>query len=128
MNNAILDSSVLIDCLRGRSPAVSYLSAHSAAGQPMTHIIVAAELLAGARDRREQEMIESFLTALTLIPPTESDSLAALDLYKRHRLSHGVDWPDCPIAATALRLDAEVHTLNIKHFFPFPNLRSIRPY
>ena len=30
-------------------------------------------------------------------------TLAALALYRAHRLSHGVDWPDCQIAATALR-------------------------
>ena len=78
--------------------------------------------------RREQEIIESFLESFAVVPGTESDALAALDLYKRFHLSHGVDWPDCQIAATALRLDAIVHTLNIKHFAALPGLRAARAY
>ena len=60
--------------------------------------------------------------------PDEADGLAALDLYRHFRLSHGVDWPDCQIAATALRLGVEVYTQNVKHFTAFPGLRVVRPY
>jgi predicted nucleic acid-binding protein len=88
MNSGILDSSVLIDSLRGRAGAVSFISNHQS---PMTHVMVAAEILAGARDRREQQQIESFLAAFAIISPKESDGLAALELYKQHHLSHGVD-------------------------------------
>ncbi len=128
MNSGILDSSVLIDCLRGHAGAVAFLAAQGAAGKPVTHLMVAAELLAGARDKREQGVIESFLDLFTMVPPVESDALTALDLYKRYRLSHGVDWPDCQIAATALRLGVEVHTQNVKHFAAFPGLRAVRAY
>jgi predicted nucleic acid-binding protein len=54
--------------------------------------------------------------------------MAALNLYRQFRLSHGVDWPDCQIAATASRLDVEVVTTNLKHFNAFPGLRVARPY
>lgn len=54
MSSGILDSSVLIDCLRADGSAVAFLGAHSAAGAAVTHVMVAAELLAGARDKREQ--------------------------------------------------------------------------
>jgi len=54
--------------------------------------------------------------------------LSALDLYREFRLSHGVDWPDCQIAATAMRLGIEVFTQNVKHFTAFPVVRVVRPY
>ncbi len=128
MVSAMLDSSVLIDCLRGRSEAIAFLSSQAAQGKPATHVIVAAEILAGARDKREQAVIESFLDTLVVLPGDASDALNALELFKRYRLSNGVDWPDCQIAATALRLGLEVHTLNVKHFATFAGLHVIRAY
>jgi predicted nucleic acid-binding protein len=128
MSKGLLDSSVLIDCLRGRGDAVAFLAAHSAGVRPATHVMVAAELIAGARDKREQELIESFLESFEIVPPNESDALTALELYKRFHLSHGVDWPDCQIAATAQRLGVDVQTQNMKHFSAFPGVRAARAY
>ena len=100
----VFDSSVLIDCLRGRPDAIAFLAAQSVGGRPRTHLLVAAELVTGARDKHELTMIDSFLKSFDLAVPDEADGLAALGLYRQFRLSHGVDWPDCQIAATALRL------------------------
>lgn len=125
MSSGILDSSLLIDCLRGRAEAVAVLASVTS---PATHLLVAAELFAGARDKVEQAQIESFLAGFILRIPTEADGLAALELYKRHHLSHGVDWPDCQIGATALRLGLDVYTQNVKHFAAFAGLKAIRAY
>lgn len=101
MTGGIFDRSVLIDCLRGRANAIAFLATQSTLKPPRTHLFVAAELLTGARDKGEQILIDSFLQAFDLAVPTEADGLAALDLYRQFRLSHGVDWPDCQIAATS---------------------------
>ena len=90
--------------------------------------MVAAELLAGARDKREQGLIDSFLAAFRIVCPDESDGLSALNYYRQYHLSHGVDWPDCQIAATAIRLGLEVFTQNVKHFVPFLGLRAVKAY
>jgi predicted nucleic acid-binding protein len=124
----ILDSSVLIDCLRGRPHAVAFLTSLASQSPPVTHVMVAAELLAGARDKAEQQQIESFLKAFQIVSPNESDGLLALDLYSRFHLSNGVDWPDCQIAATALRLGLPVYTQNVKHFTAFTGLSVVRAY
>jgi predicted nucleic acid-binding protein len=128
MSSGIIDTSVLIDCLRGRVGAVAFLKSEAALGMPITHIIVAAELLAGARDQREQGIIDAFLTRFRLLAPDDSDAVAALDLFRKYHLSRGEDWPDCQIAATALRLGIEVRTQNMKHFAAFPGLRVSRAY
>jgi predicted nucleic acid-binding protein len=57
MSSGIIDSSILIDCLRGRPDAIAFLAARPS---PTTHVMVAAELFAGARDKAEQAQIESF--------------------------------------------------------------------
>jgi hypothetical protein len=44
MMPGIIDSSVLIDCLRGRTDAVAFLASQSGGGRARTHLIVAAEL------------------------------------------------------------------------------------
>jgi hypothetical protein len=128
MSTGIFDSSILIDCLRGRAHAIAFLATQSTASHPHTHLLVAAELLTGARDKSEQRLIDSFLQTFDIALPNETDGLTALDLYRQFRLSHGVDWPDCQIAATALRLDVEVFTQNVKHFTAFPGLRVVRAY
>jgi predicted nucleic acid-binding protein len=128
MSNAILDSSILIDCLRARADAVAFINALSASGAPSTHVMVVAELLAGARDKREQNVIDSFLASFHVVSSTEADALLALDLFRQYHLSHGVDWPDCLIAATALRLGVDVYTQNVKHFGAFAGLRALRAY
>ena len=128
MTGGLIDSSVLIDCLRGRPEAIAFLAARAAASRPSTHLIVAAELLAGARDKRELAVLDAFLSRFTLAVPIESDGLAALALYRDYRLSHGVDWPDCQIAATALRLGVGVYTQNVKHFAAFAGMTVERAY
>jgi predicted nucleic acid-binding protein len=128
MADGIFDSSILIDCLRGHAQAIAFLAARSSIGRPQAHLIVAAELIGGARDRREQTLIESFLATFDVVVPNAADGLSALNLYQQFRLSHGVDWPDCQIAATATRLGVEVFTLNTKHFSAIPGLRVVRPY
>jgi predicted nucleic acid-binding protein len=124
MNAGFFDSSILIDCLRGRAEAISFVTAQSTAARPRTHLLVAAELLTGARDKSELALIDSFLQTFDLLIPNEADGLSALDLYRQFRLSHGVDWPDCQITATALRLGVEVFTQNVKHFTAFPGYAS----
>ena len=81
-----------------------------------------------ARNKGEQNLIDSFLQTFDLAVPDQTDGMAALDLYRQFRLSHGVDRPDCQIAATALRLGVEVFTQNVKHFTAFPGLRVVRAY
>lgn len=128
MIEPLIDSAVVIDHLRGHAGAMGFLNAQRAAGRPMTHVVVVAEVLEGARDAREQAALKTFFADFDVIPASEADSHLSLDLLAGFRLSHGVGWPDCLIAATALRLGRPVATTNVKHFMPFPNLQVVRPY
>ena len=128
MAETVVDSSVLIDYLRGREPAREYLETLQSADELATHIIVAAEVLTGARDRREQDAILHALREFQMHVVSEPDCSDALNSLVQFRLSNGVGWHDCLIAATCLRKRLPVATLDDKHFGVFEDLEVIRPY
>jgi predicted nucleic acid-binding protein len=128
MTEPIIDTSILVDYPRGHQGAIAWLGAAQSAGGLFTHAVVAGELLIGARDRRELQQIDRFLTAFTVVPSNEADSLAAVDYVRKFHLSHGVGLLDCLIGATCVRTSTPVATLNSKHFSSFTGLQVIRPY
>jgi|SRR5258706_4465040 predicted nucleic acid-binding protein len=128
MSSSLIDSTVLIDYLRGRTDAAAYLDAVRATDVQSIHIVVAAEVIEGARNAKDQAALATFLSTFNLVLPNEVDSALSVDLLKAFRLSHGVGWPDCLIAATALRLGWSVVTTNLKHFSPLPSLKVVQPY
>jgi predicted nucleic acid-binding protein len=123
----VLDTSVAIDHLRGVGPAVDLLTEALDADEALVASeVVRFELLIGAHGR-EMDALESFSSALSWIPVTEGVARTAAALAKRHRRSHsGIDDVDYLIAATALLLDAELLTTNVRHFPMIPELKS--PY
>lgn len=121
----LLDTDVLIDFLRGREPAVSFVNDHS--DRIVVSSIVVAELYAGVRggkDDSEQAVLESLLSLFRVVPV--SDAIARLGgLYKRdYGGSHGTGLADAIVAATATLEDAQLKTLNVKHY---PMFEGIEP-
>jgi predicted nucleic acid-binding protein len=57
-----------------------------------------------------------------------ADMERAVQFVRAYTLAHGTGWPDCLLAATCLRLEVPVVTLNDKHFSPIRGLAVIRPY
>lgn len=121
----LLDTSVAIDHLRGLPSAVDLLSEVIGAEEPLlASEIVRFELLAGVRDK-EVEALEQFCLAVSWVPVGEEVARAAGSLARRHRRAHsGIDDADYLIAATALLLDAELLTTNVRHF---PMLTGLTP-
>jgi predicted nucleic acid-binding protein len=124
----LLDTTILIDHLRGRAEAIALLRSLRPSGGPQSSDVVAAELLVGARDLRDQATVSRLLSTLALHPILEADSRQSLQLLTRFRLSQGIGWHDCVIAAQAFRLGLPVATVNARHFAAITNLRVIRPY
>lgn len=121
----LLDTSVAIDHLRGSSPAVDLLSRLVDAEESLlASEIVRFELLAGVREK-EVEAVEQFFLAISWVPVGEEVARAAAALAQHHRRAHsGIDDADCLIAATALLLDAELLTTNVRHF---PMIAGLEP-
>lgn len=124
----VIDSSIIIDFLRGQEAAARFLESARSPNATLTHAVVVAEVLTGARNLAEQRAILELFGAFQIVPVTEQDSGQSLRLLARFRLSHHTGWHDCLIASACLRLDLQVATLNDKHFRAIPGMRVVRPY
>ena len=122
----LLDTTIAIDHLRGADPAVDLLRGLVDEETVLASEVVRFELLAGVRDD-ELEALEQFFSALSWVPVDADVSRTAGLLARKHRRTHsGNDDADYLIAATALVLDAELLTTNVRHFPMLAGLRS--PY
>lgn len=123
----LLDTSILVDVLRGNEAARDWVDSLPAQSRFLS-CVSAAELIAGCRNRREQRALDRERRLYTTIWLDEPASRLGLDLYSRHHLSHGIGFLDCLIAATAALRTLIVATLNVKHFEPLLDVRVRRPY
>ena len=116
------DTDVLVDFLRGHAKAVAFVKAHSA--RIILSSIVVAELYAGVKGDAEETALHDFV-ALFRIVPVSAEIAKAGGLYRRdYGKSHGVGLADAILAATAEAENAELRTLNTKHY---PMLKGLRP-
>jgi predicted nucleic acid-binding protein len=122
--SAVLDSSVLIDVLRSRSPAVDYLLSLSA--PPVCSEVTRIEILRGMRSN-ERSPTHRLLGSLAWQPVDDRVAELARELGRRYLRSHtGIDLADLCVAATATLLDLPLATANVKHYPMFPDL--VPPY
>ena len=121
----LVDTSVVIDHLRGSAPAVDLLTDLLEAEESIfASEVVRFELLAGVR-KKEVDALEQFFSAISWVPVGEEIARAAGSLARRHRRSHGgIDDADYLIAATALLLEADLLTTNVRHFPMIAGLES----
>lgn len=117
----VCDSTVLVDFLRGRPEAQRYLGALASA--PRCSEVTRVEILRGVRSGERSPAVR-LLAACEWIPVGTTIATRAGELGRRFRSSHpGVGIVDLIVAATALELDAELATSNVKHFPMFPGLQ-----
>ncbi len=123
MSNAILvDTDVLIDFLRGKDKAISFIEEFS--HNIILSAIVIAELYAGVKGANELSVLDNFVSFFHVIP-IDSEIAKAGGLYKRDfGKSHGVGLADAILAATADKENAELKTLNVKHY---PMVKNLKP-
>jgi hypothetical protein len=123
----LVDTTVAIDHLRGEASAADLLRKLVEEDEILAASeVVRFELLAGVRDD-ELEALEHFFSAVSWVAIDEDVARAAGALARKHRRAHsGIDAGDYLIAATALLLDAELLTTNVRHFPMFPGLQP--PY
>lgn len=121
----LIDTSVAIDHLRGLPAAVELLQELIEAEEPvLASEVVRFELLAGVRES-EIGALEEFCSALSWVPVGEEVARSAGSLAQKHRRAHsGIDDADYLIAATAILLEADLLTTNIRHF---PMLSGLTP-
>ena len=128
MTRIVLDTSVLIDHLRGTSRGATELipGAIARGDELWSSYIVRAEVLAGMRPD-EETATRDLLRLISWAEVDEASSEAAGALGRRHLRSHpGIEGADLIVAALAQQLAADLKTKNVKHFPMFRGLRA--PY
>lgn len=121
----MVDTTILIDHLRGRPEARGWLEDHQADGLTIS-VIARAEILGGMRPGEEP----ATWALLNRLPTLQVDARVAdvAASYRRHFMkSHGLLLPDALIAATARVNDKTLVALNTRDF-PMDDIRVLRPY
>jgi predicted nucleic acid-binding protein len=114
---ALVDTSILVDHLRGLPDARPLLEFEVSRGEPLfASTLTKIEILAGMRPR-EAQATRALLDTLIWIEVSDSIAERAGALANRFLRSHpGVDVMDYVVAATREELDVPMWTLNVRHF------------
>lgn len=124
--SVLVDTSILIDHLRGHQGASDVIERERSAGALHASEITRLEVLAGMRTA-EEDQTQSLLAVLHWHSVDAAVAEKAGELGRAWLPSHrGMDAADLAIAATAVLLDARLLTLNVRHFPMFSDLS--RPY
>lgn len=120
----VLDTTVLVDQLRGSEEAFEYLAGLE--DRPICCEVSRIEVMQGLRSS-ERRLANRLFASVAWVPVDETVARRAGELGRKWRRSHpGIGVADLAIAATAEELEAGLATRNVKHFPMFKNLRA--PY
>jgi predicted nucleic acid-binding protein len=121
----LVDTSVLVDHLRGDRRALDLLLGFVRSGDELWSVtVVRTEVLAGMRraeERQTNRLLDGFRWQDVTIEVADRAGALAREYAKAHA---GIDTVDYLLAAASELLGASLVTLNVKHF---PMLRSLRP-
>lgn len=123
----LLDTTVLIDHLRGDKKAARFLTEAVTRGDELWSVtVVRTEVLAGMRPK-EEKATKSLLSQIKWLEVDIALADTAGDLAHKYMKTHpGVDTVDYIIGAAAEGLHADLKTTNLKHFPMIADLK--KPY
>ncbi len=123
----LLDTTVLIDVLRGNKGAAAFLSDALVEGDELWSVsVVRTEVMAGMR-RGEEKVTRDFLDSIAWLDVDVELADEAGHVARKFLKSHpGVDTVDYLVAAATVSLDGRLCTSNVRHFPMFAGLEA--PY
>ncbi len=117
----LIDTDVLVDFFRGHSKAITFVNTHSP--NIILSSIVVAELYAGIKADAERIAIDKFISIFRVVPVNTEIAKTGGLIKCQYAKSHGIGLADAILAATAQFTNADLKTLNIKHYPMFKNLK-----
>ena len=118
----LVDTDVMVDFLRGHPKAIALIQAQSA--RIILSSIVAAELYAGVKGDEELRTLDDLISLFRVVPVSGAIAKAGGLFKKEYAKSHGVGLADAIVAATVNAENADLQTLNTKHY---PMLAGLKP-
>lgn len=122
---ALVDTSVIVDLLRGYKAAEVWLQSQIEIGITRA---VWIEILEGAPNRHKQQEAIKLLRRFEIVEFETVDFAWTTRALIQYNLSHNVDGYDCLIASVSQRLNLPLYNRNMKHFTPLLGSLAIKPY
>lgn len=126
MIRGIIDTNILIELYRNLPAAKTWITGQTDLAVP---IVSWLEFMEGARGKAGQARCLQIMAPFDLVLLTEVDQQWTKTQLVHYRLSHGLSFKDCLIAASVFRLQVPLFTHNVKDFLPIlPSHLVISPY
>ena len=122
----LCDTNILIETYRKNTNVISVLNGIVRSDAIAISDVTRAEILVGARNKHEMKILINELGQLKCLPVQSEISARSIHLLVEYHLSHGLDFHDALIAATAIHYNIELYTLNVKDFVFIPNIKLYR--
>jgi len=111
----LCDTNIFIEIYRGNETITQNVEKIGIENIVVSDVIL-AELLFGARNKKELQFIKKDLSQFVQLPIKSSISKEAVKLVDKYSISHKLSFADALIAATVLYFEMPLYTLNIKDF------------
>jgi tRNA(fMet)-specific endonuclease VapC len=121
----LCDTNILIEFYKSNPVIISELRK---IGQDniAASVVTSGELIYGAINKKELRQILADLSSLHVLEIDSSICRLFLQLMEKYSLSHNLTLPDAILAATAIRHDIPLYTLNLKDFKYMKGLQLYR--
>jgi len=110
----LVDTDIIIDYLKDVHEAIEFVETHI--DQIAISSITVAELYQGVKDGAEKDVLDVFLSAISVLHTDLSIGRNAGLFRRQYKPSHNPGLADCLIAATSIEHGIPLKTLNTKHF------------
>ncbi len=124
MERILIDSCIVIDFIKGISEIEQEIDKIP---KPCINFVIEMELIQGARNKYELQMIKKKLELFWILPMQDEIAKLSSQLINAYSLSHNLEIPDGIIASTALIYKLPLYTYNIKDFRFIPNIEIFQP-
>lgn len=125
MVSGFVDTTVIVDMLRGHPPAHSWLANQTALGITP---VVWLETVEGAQNKVAQRNAVVLLAQFEMVRLIPDDLDWAMRQLLQFKLSHNSGMMDCLIASVNHRLQLPLYTHNMKHLAPLIGSLAQKPY
>ena len=123
----LCDTNILIEVYRKNTTIISVLERIAQHNIIVISDVTRAEMLVGARNNNEMQILINELGQIKCLPIQSEISALSIQLLTTYHLSHGLDFHDALIAATAIHHNIELFTLNVKDFSFISEIRLYQP-
>jgi predicted nucleic acid-binding protein len=111
----LVDTNIVIEVLKNNPEIVKAVNSIGIEHAAVSSITL-MELYYGALNKAELRKIKKYVNAFEIIQINEEISTRAVNLIETYAKSHNLNLPDALIAATAIKNNIKLMTLNVKDF------------